>query len=284
MMDILAQVGVLAAADVPGSARCLSRLAATGAVVRLLPGIYAVAAIADRVEVRCQAIMLWDPDAVITGLAAARLSWWKDASVTTIEFHSVRKKWAPKGFRLHRSRVPEEDIVELGGVRVARVAWVAAHLAHSDHGATIDAALRITRLTLDALWQAFARGRGRHGNPVRRKMLQDSRDEPWSPGERWLHRVLRAAGLAGWVTNLEVRLPSGVRFLDVAFRGARVAIEFDGREFHGPGQFEKDRQRQNQLVAAGWRLLRVTWQMLDNPAEFLAQLKTMLRGQRSVVV
>ncbi|HEX2308075.1 MAG TPA: hypothetical protein VHI14_07145 [Jatrophihabitantaceae bacterium] len=38
------------------------------------------------------------------------------------------------------------------------------------------------------------------------------------------------------------------------------------------GRFESDRLRQNELVAAGWRVLRFTWRMLyDDPDRVLAR-------------
>lgn len=139
---------VIRSGDHPGSARTLSRLAARGVVARLFPGIYAHAKAAENLEVRCAALMLWDPDAVITGHAAARLSFWPQARVDQVEFHSLRKKWAPPGFRLHRSPVPEQDVVVRGGLRLARAAWLAVHLARVDAGHAIDEAFRRTGCSL----------------------------------------------------------------------------------------------------------------------------------------
>ena len=112
MIAELQVAGVLRASALPGSARTLSRLLATGTVRRLLPGIYALASQAESLVVRCAALMLWAPDAVVTGRAAAKLSYWTEARVGEIEFHSATKKVAPAGFRLHRSQVPEADVVE----------------------------------------------------------------------------------------------------------------------------------------------------------------------------
>ena len=48
-----------------------------------------------------------------------------------------------------------------------------------------------------------------------------------------------------------------------------LAIELDGWEEHGlRSAFDADRVRGNELVLAGWRLLRFTWSMTD--AEIVA--------------
>jgi very-short-patch-repair endonuclease len=102
--------------------------------------------------------------------------------------------------------------------------------------------------------------------------LIDSRSEPWSAAERLGHRLLRAAGIKGWESNLPVHTDGQVCYIDIAFRQRRLAIEIDGRLHEtDEDQFESDRWRQNALVANGWRVLRFTWAMLrDHPEAFVA--------------
>lgn len=59
-------------------------------------------------------------------------------------------------------------------------------------------------------------------------------------------------------------------------------IEIDGREHHGSQTaFEGDRERQNDLVAAGWSVLRFTWTMLtDSPEVVITRVKEVLRLAR----
>jgi very-short-patch-repair endonuclease len=53
------------------------------------------------------------------------------------------------------------------------------------------------------------------------------------------------------------------RRIDFAFPDVKVAIEIDGYETHsGREVFEDDRARQNELVAAGWTVLRFTRRQL----------------------
>lgn len=65
-------------------------------------------------------------------------------------------------------------------------------------------------------------------------------------------------------TSAQREYPAGVpgrRFrLDIAIVARRVAIEVDGWAWHGmhKGDFARDRERQNQLLLNGWRVLRFT--------------------------
>jgi very-short-patch-repair endonuclease len=84
-----------------------------------------------------------------------------------------------------------------------------------------------------------------------------------SDAESLLVALLVQAGFTGYVVNMPVRLGSVAVRIDVAFPLAGVAIEVDGRAFHStPQRFQSDRTRQNRLVAAGWRVLRFTWEDL----------------------
>jgi very-short-patch-repair endonuclease len=71
-----------------------------------------------------------------------------------------------------------------------------------------------------------------------------------------------------------VRLRGRIAYIDVAFPEQKVAVEVDGRTAHGPwsDRFDDDRERQNALVAAGWRVLRFTWTHLQDPGYVRAQI------------
>ena len=55
---------------------------------------------------------------------------------------------------------------------------------------------------------------------------------------------------------------------DLVWRQQRIIIELDGRRFHRTRQaFERDRRNDQRLMAAGWRVLRITWKQLKNEPE-----------------
>src|SRR5207237_467064 len=58
---------------------------------------------------------------------------------------------------------------------------------------------------------------------------------------------------------------------DFVWRAQGLIVETDGLETHRTRQaFERDRRRDQRLVAAGWRVIRVTWRQLLSEAERLA--------------
>lgn len=173
--------------------------------------------------------------------------------------------------------------MEANGFRCTRPELTAVDLIADYGGDFVDLALRQAkgqgRTVLDRMWQAVAEHSDRRGNKHRRRILQESRDLPWSAAERRVHRILRDAGVTGWKANHAVRVGGEVFCLDVAFPQTKLALEIDGFEYHmSRSAFEIDRERQNLLVCAGWRVLRVTWAMLDNKL-WVSQLRALMHGR-----
>lgn len=65
---------------------------------------------------------------------------------------------------------------------------------------------------------------------------------------------------------------------DAVRREHRLAVEVDGERVHRTHRaFHDDRRRDQRLVAAGWRVIRITWPQLDErPRELAALLARML--------
>lgn len=64
--------------------------------------------------------------------------------------------------------------------------------------------------------------------------------------------------------------------VDFAWPDKKVALEYDGLWHAEPGQFAKDRDRLNELRAAGWTVVFVTAAHLRRPERLLADLATLL--------
>ena len=103
-------------------------------------------------------------------------------------------------------------------------------------------------------------------------------DEPWSEAERIAHALLRRAGIAAGRPPAR-RRPRDPLLRRHRLRPQRLVLEIDGWEFHGSrAAFEQDRARQNDLVLAGWRVLRFTWAMLtEDPDAFVVAVLAALR-------
>ena len=66
--------------------------------------------------------------------------------------------------------------------------------------------------------------------------------------------------------------------VDALWRAQRLIVEIDGFDAHGTrAAFERDRRRDAHLVAAGHRVIRITWRQLrDEPELTVARLAAAL--------
>ena len=266
----------------------LRYLAGKGQLMRVLPGVYALAEAASTARIRIMALMAYDPDAILIEAAAASVSFWPDIKVEAVTCAVRHRRQPQRGFAFTRRVIPPELVTERSGLRYTSVALTALDLCEEVGGDAIDHALRRRRTTLRHLHRAMELTADRVGNPLRRKLLLDSRDEPWSAAERLLHRLLRSAGITGWHANQALLVEGATYYPDALFSLERLIFEVDGREFHSePEVFESDRWRQNLLILDGWCVLRFTWRMLEErPDEVLAIIRralAMLAGAQASI-
>lgn len=254
-------------------------------LVPVLPGVYAVPDLADLPLTKMRAACLAHPDAVLTGAAAARASYWPGAPMSQIDVAAPTKLASAGQLHFHRRRIPPELVVTSPLLRCTAPALTAIDVATLEDANAVDVALRTRCASLDQMYDALRATPYRKGNLARLQVLLDSRDEPWSEAERRAHRLLRSAGVTGWQANLPVALGGATYYLDIAFRRQRLAVEIDGRLHELDSQlFESDRWRQNALVQHGWRVLRFTWSMLVNhPDHFVEEVVVALRNDPEMV-
>jgi very-short-patch-repair endonuclease len=127
-------------------------------------------------------------------------------------------------------------------------------------------------VTDDTLRAAIARCPTRAGTRAVRHMLEVELDTGYSESraERLLKRLIRAADLERAVHNVNVE---GKR-VDALWPRHRLVLEVDGHKWHGHRQaFERDRARDQKLVAAGYAVIRVTWrQLTEQPMAVMARI------------
>ncbi len=92
--------------------------------------------------------------------------------------------------------------------------------------------------------------------------------------ERRFLELIEAAGIRRPRVNQRV---SGLE-VDFLWPQARLVVELDGRGYHSsPRAFEQDRVRDARLLAAGYRVLRITYRRLgEDPAGVIADLLAVL--------
>ncbi|SDS85839.1 Very-short-patch-repair endonuclease [Microlunatus soli] len=252
-------------------------LAQTGTLRPILPGVYTDAPAPVAPEVRIAAAACWLPDGVFTGAAAARLSFWPDIRLGEISMAHPTGRRARKGYRVERRTIPPEWVVHRDKLAITIPTLTAIDLVRATGDAeVIDVALRTRATDLRRLRAVFAALPHRRGNDLCGQLIEDSRDIPWSPPERVLHRLLRAAGITGWVANQQASIGTETYAADLRFDRLKLAIEVDGFDPHTQREvFENDRRRGNAFALDGWTVLHFTpRQIYDEPDRVLAQIRS----------
>jgi len=150
-------------------------------------------------------------------------------------------------------------------------------------GRALDAALAAGSLTTSdfALVVAELAHRGRRGAVVLRDMVDERAPgyvPPASELEARFRDLVEQAGLPAPIRQQDVGGDSWVGRVDVCYPAAHLVVELDSRRWHDAHLArEDDRRRDNRLVAAGWRVIRITWrQLLDDPVGVVALLRSLL--------
>ena len=132
--------GVVARREHPALRGAIDWLVRDGQLRGVLPGVYAPADCGDDFRLRVAAVSRWAPAAVLTGAAAARLTFWPSLTVDLVEVATSRRGCYP-GFRLTDRSIPAELVLHRNGLRVAAPALAAIDLAETTTDA-LDQVLR----------------------------------------------------------------------------------------------------------------------------------------------
>lgn len=212
--------------------------------------------------------------------------WWgmpvaEDGLVHITRFDRRRLDW-PDGVRVHRVAINRDSITRHRGLlvttQVETVLDCLGWLSFTRARTLADRALQQGWCREDDIRRRLEDAPGRWGNRQIRRLSRNLGDRAQAESERRLHRILRGAGVTGWVAQLPLVVGGRRLSIDVAFPTAKLAIEIDGFAYHSADdRFQHDRTRQNALIAAGWRVLRFTWADLDErPGYVLAQIIQLL--------
>ena len=275
----------IAVSDQPRLRTTLWRLTRDGELASPLPGVLIRAD--DRTPfTRLAALCRWSrPRGVIHGSTAAEVWTQSELSVPLRIAHPTLRSRA--GVLVSRHLVPPEFVVTQRGIRLAAPAYLAAELATTDEGRLLSEFLRTGMALQSAVGQALGSFSRCPGQAGRRRALRSCEANPWSFAEVRLHRILHEGGITGWTGNATIRIAGQVYHPDVLFEEEWLVIEFDGRAAHtSASRFIGDRERQNLLVLAGYRVLRLAWEHLDDPEYVLTcvrKARNELRAGRSAI-
>jgi hypothetical protein len=197
---------------------------------------------------------------------------------------------SPQGRRLRSAdglvvhRRDGAPLVMVDERRVTSPAWTAVEVARSLRRpralATLDAALRSATCSRADIWRAAIEQAGRRGIAAVRDLipLADRRAE--SPMESEARLAMIDGGLPTPELQYEVVDGNGeLRRLDFAWPEHRVAVEYDGMDWHsGPDAMKRDRRRQAALWDIGWVVTAIVFDDVRyRQWEFVGRIDAQLR-------
>jgi len=261
-----------------------------GRLHRIHRGVYAVGHSKLTLKGRWMAAVLacGPPVAVLSHRCALALWDLREASSGAIEV-TVRGqgKPGPEGVLVRRTRVlTDADVTEVDGIPVTSLPWTVvdfAGIANQGQVRSILEALERRSIYIGrGLDELLHRTPNRKGAKTTRAAIADlTGPAPWHQSvlEEAFHELIRGSDIPDYEANVFVE----GELVDALWRDERVIVELDGFAFHkSRAQFEADRRRDAKLTVAGYRVLRITQQRLQNePDAVLAELRALLSAARA---
>jgi hypothetical protein len=237
------------------------------------------------------AVLACDGGTVLShGSAAELLGLW-DKQLPIV--HVIPPDWSGRkiaGIRWHRVRLPQPDEVEardaIPCTTVSRtLVDMAGWLGWGQLRRLVEQAAILRQLDVHEIDLVLSRGR-RRGAPRLRTILAPWRNtaEPRprvrSRLEARLLPLIIEEGLPAPQTNVKLSLEGRQLEVDLLWAKQRLVIETDGEETHATSTaFQRDRWRDQLLIAAGYRTARITWaQVRDERNAVIARIARMLKA------
>jgi very-short-patch-repair endonuclease len=270
------QAGFVTTAQLRGAGLSRSAVAhrvRTGRLFRWHRGVYRVGLpTADRQAAVVAALLAAGRDAAASHTTAAALLELLPSGEGPLELTVARREVRLQGVRAHTtSQWRRGEVVTRSGVRMTSVERTLLDLAAT--GADVERAANeaLARRLSTRAALARAAATSRPGAARLRAAAGELADGfTRSKAERALKRLVRDADLPSPSWN--VHLHGGEA--DAVWSGHRLVLEVDGFGTHGGrSAFERDRARDADRLAHGWRTMRVTWRQLqEEPVRVAARL------------
>jgi Protein of unknown function (DUF559) len=219
---------------------------------------------------KAQAAWLWSRRrATVAGVSAAAMhgSLWIDSRLPA-ELNQASQH-RTRGIVLHNDTLSHDEIAVVRCIPVTTPARTAFDLGRR-YGRTlavirVDALLQAADLKLADVDALIDRHRGARGIVQLREVVNLADDGAESPQETRTRLVLTDAGLRPQRTQIDVfnRFGDHVGRIDMGWPEWKVGVEYDGEQhWTNPAIRAKDIDRQAELEALGWRIIRVSAEML----------------------
>ena len=251
----------------------LARAVRDGDLVRVLRGVYVRSEVELTPHLRAQAAALVLSDHIVVCDRTASWIWGVEVNAYAeldgcppLETCAIRGREPVErpGVVARTRDLSPDDWVDVAGVAVTTPLRTCLDLAcllpRRDALAAMDALMRTHGFSHAAMRLLARRYFRRRGVVQMRSLipLVDPRSE--SRSESWVRLAIVDRGLPCPVPQYWVMVDATPTYrLDLAYPHARIAVEYDGEEFHtGPEARRRDRQRREWLRAQGWTVLVLT--------------------------
>jgi very-short-patch-repair endonuclease len=260
----------------------------TGRLHQVHPGVYAVGHRAITREGRWMAAVLSSgPGAVLSHRSAAALWSIRPTSRASVDVTVAHRSRSSHLIRRHVSRVPRDERGAKGGIPVTSVPRTIFDLAAVEDADAVVSMLREAEFhrlwDRLSLWHLLERYPGKRGSRTIRLALERLREEPSgrkrSKLEKRFAPFLRRHNLPLPRFNDWILLGSKRYQVDCHWQGTGQIVELDGWEGHRTRTaFREDRARDRALRVAGYSVIRLTWNQLDDePEAIAADLRALLK-------
>ncbi len=264
--------------------RSLQRLLRTGAVTKLWANIYCLGKPTASARLRGMDLRCGEPVAVCLGTAAGRYGF-DTEGVTAVHVINPDGHLLRHGVGVMVHRRDGAPLITHADRPVTAPAWTAIEVARGLGRpralATLDAALRSGHCDIDELAVAAKQQAGRRGIVVVREMIPLARSQAESPMESEARLAMLDGGLPEPILQYEIIDRDGRRWrLDFAWPDQRVAVEFDGFEYHSSSRdLRRDRQKRAALIELGWQPMGIVSDDVRNRPEAMVRQIRGLLGQ-----
>ena len=256
----------------------------TGRLHRVHRGVYAVGHRVLRPEGhRLAAVLACGPGAVLSHRSAA--AHWELLATTQerIDVTAPRSRQGVPGIRLHTSRsLDAQDTTSHEGIPITTVHRTLLDLAATTRPDQLERALAqamyLQLYDQRAIDDVIARSNGHRGTT---RPQEATKQEPQVTKSMWeirMLRLVRQANLPEPITNRSLHAPDhGECKPDFYWPAHGLIVETDGWEAHRTlAAFRSDRAKDAALTAAGYKVLRFTWDVDD--ATILRRLRAVLQN------
>lgn len=269
------------------SVRAVQHRASNGRLHRIHRGVYSLTP-PDLLGYKGRfmaAVLAAGPGAVLSHREAAHLQNLRSTSRRGIDVTVPRDvRRTIEGVTVHRSRTltePQRDVTVVEAIPCTTTARTLLDLAGVVALSQVERALNQAEILhvfdLHALEDQIERNANTPPASRLRQALSTYAPEAApteSPLEDGFVTLLRAAGLPEPERQVWFEVDGEDPFrVDFLWRQERIVLEADSRRFHLTTQaFETDRRRDQLLVKAGWRVIRVTWRQLEQRPHEVVEL------------